>query len=146
MTTPSLYNLNALKKIVDEALDGLVTRISVDYKLDIHELKQKYFGESVDSGEQPSSSNNANGNGPKKKGRKKKVQDNVIETVEYTYEDITYLVDKNNNVYTYNLENPTMVGKKLVDGTIKFHKKYAPAHSSKQDNPLFEKEDDDLDA
>lgn len=137
----SLYNVNSFKKLVDEALETLVTRISVDYKLDINELKEKYF--TVSSIGEGSNNQNQSNELPKKKGRKKKVQDNVIETVEYLYEDITYLVDKNNNVYTYNLETPTMVGKKLVDGTIKFHKKYVPAHSNKQNNPLFETEEDD---
>lgn len=119
-----LYSLEAFKKIVDSALENLVVKISVDYELNLDELKTKYLAFKPSEEAEPKP--------PKKKGRKKKVQDNVIETVEYIYQDIKYLVDKHNNVYTYNIESPTQVGKKLADGSIKFHKKYKP--------PTFETE------
>ena len=130
----SLYNVDAFKKIVDDALETLVARIAIDYKLDVSELKTRYFGPNGSLGADGGSGNAEAPPAPKKKGRKKKVQDNVIETFEYAFEGETYLVDKNNNVYTYNVESPTMIGKKLVDGTIKFHKKYMPAKI----NPLYE--------
>lgn len=57
---------------------------------------------------------------PKKRGRKKKQKEELIETEEYDYNGITYLVDSDNNVYTYNVEQPVLVGTKLVDGRVKF--------------------------
>jgi hypothetical protein len=111
-----LYSIDAFRKIVDSALETLVTRISVDYELNIDELKAKYLTFQPHEAEVKT----------KKKGRKKKTTDNVIETVEYTFENIKYLVDKHNNVYTYNIDSPTQVGKKLADGSIKFHKRYKP--------------------
>lgn len=56
---------------------------------------------------------------PVTKSRKKKQKEEVIETEEYEYEGVKYLVDNQNNVYTYNIEEPALVGEKLVDGTVK---------------------------
>lgn len=117
MTTSTLYSIDSFRCLVDSALENLVTKISVDYNLNVEELKSKYLHGKIDDPDLAK---------PKKKGRKKKVSDNVIETVEYTFERIKYLVDKHNNVYTYNIESPTCVGKKLADGSVKFHKRYKP--------------------
>ncbi len=57
---------------------------------------------------------------PKKRGRKKKIKEELVETEEYEYNGVQYLVDKDNNVYTYNVEQPVLVGTKLIDGRIKF--------------------------
>jgi hypothetical protein len=51
--------------------------------------------------------------------RKKKQKEDVIETEEYEWDGVKYLVDNQNNVYTYNIEEPALVGEKLVDGTVK---------------------------
>jgi hypothetical protein len=56
----------------------------------------------------------------KARGRKKKTKDEFVSTTEFQYNGITYLIDQKNNVYTYNIESPTFIGEKLVDGTIKF--------------------------
>jgi hypothetical protein len=56
---------------------------------------------------------------PVTKSRKKKQKEEVIETEEYEYDGVKYLVDNQNNVYTYNIEEPALVGEKLVDGTVK---------------------------
>lgn len=140
MTTATLYSIDSFRCLVDSALENLVTKISVDYNLNVEELKSKYLqGGKI---EDPELSK------PKKKGRKKKVSDNVIETVEYTFENIKYLVDKHNNVYTYNIESPTCVGKKLADGSVKFHKRYKPPpHAStteEADAPLPPTEDEEI--
>lgn len=124
MTTATLYSIDSFRCLVDSALENLVTKISVDYNLNIEELKTKYLNGKIEDQDV---------NKPKKKGRKKKVADNVIETVEYSFENIKYLVDKHNNVYTYNIESPTCVGKKLADGSVKFHKKYKPPSASESD-------------
>jgi hypothetical protein len=56
----------------------------------------------------------------KKRGRKKKQKDEFIETEEYEYDGTKYLVDSNNNVYTFNVEEPHLIGERFVDGTIRF--------------------------
>lgn len=61
---------------------------------------------------------------PKKstRGRKKKVAEEYLDTTEYKYNGITYLIDDKNNVYTYDLVAPKRIGEKLIDGTVKFIK------------------------
>jgi hypothetical protein len=39
----------------------------------------------------------------------------------FTKDDVTYLVDGDNNLYTYNLEQPEKVGILLVDGNVKIN-------------------------
>lgn len=56
----------------------------------------------------------------KRRGRKKKQKDEFIETEEYDYDGNKYLVDSNNNVYTFNIEEPHLIGERFVDGTIRF--------------------------
>lgn len=58
---------------------------------------------------------------PQKRGRKKKEKEEFIETEECEYDGKVYLVDKKNVVYTNNMESPTIIGQRLVDGTIKFY-------------------------
>ena len=58
---------------------------------------------------------------PQKRGRKKKEKEEFIETEECEYRGQVYLVDKKNIVYTNNMDSPTIVGERLVDGTIKFY-------------------------
>ena len=116
-----------VSKIIEDEIEMLVKKISVDYKLDLEELKKKYELMFINYPEVVAET-------PKKqRGRKKKVKDEYISTNEYLYNGVTYLVDQKNNVYTYNVESPTQIGEKLVDGTIKFVKGYvsreAPTHS-----------------
>lgn len=106
-------------------LDILAT-ISSDYDIDIEELKEKYGSRpfTIDLGKVKKKPNPQGTDGvpnePKKRGRKKKPREELIETVEYEYNDVKYLVDNNNNVYTHNIEQPVYVGTKLIDGRIKF--------------------------
>lgn len=58
----------------------------------------------------------------KKRGRRKKSKDEFLETEEHEFEGVTYLVDAQNLVYTYNIEAPVFVGHRLADGTIKLLK------------------------
>ena len=37
---------------------------------------------------------------------------------EYVFEDVTYLIDANNNVYSFDIEAPRLIGERFVDGTI----------------------------
>lgn len=57
---------------------------------------------------------------PKKRGRKKKQKEEVIEMEEYMYDGVVYLIDANNNVYTFDLDAPHLIGERFVDGTVRF--------------------------
>jgi hypothetical protein len=90
--------------IISESLLNLLKNIALDYNIDYEELKTKYYCDQ-----------NAL---KKRRGRKKKIKDEYIETEEYIYDGKTYLVDSNNIVYTNNAKNPVMIGKRLPDGSI----------------------------
>jgi hypothetical protein len=85
-------------------LYDVLVNVSQTYDIPIDELAAKYL-------------NNKN-----KRGRKKILKEEYIETVEYVYDGIVYLVDDNNTVYTNNLDSHQVIGEKLVDGSIKFYK------------------------
>lgn len=95
--------------------------IAKDYNLDFKELVKKYMSKTMASSdpepdpEAPTSSTDA----PKKRGRKKKQKDEMLETQEYEWDGTKYLLDANNNVFTYDVDNPKLIGEKLVDGTIR---------------------------
>ena len=56
-----------------------------------------------------------------KRGRKKKcVNNNIIATRLEIIDNIEYLVDIDNNIYTYNIENPEWIGKKNILGKIEY--------------------------
>ena len=56
-----------------------------------------------------------------KRGRKKKhVDNNTIATRLENIDGEEYLVDVDNNVYTYNIENPEWIGKKNILGKIEY--------------------------
>ena len=120
MASLSISTLSAdIANGVTVYLQGVLEDIAKVYKLDANELKEKYLD--VTS---PAATDNTE---KKKRGRKKKVKDEFIETYEHEYEGEKYLVDNNNNVYTYNVDEPMLIGEMLVDGTIKT---YAHANSS----------------
>lgn len=52
--------------------------------------------------------------------RKKKQSEDYIEVREMEYDNVVYLVDGENNVYTNNARCPRFVGKKLVNGVVVF--------------------------
>ena len=43
-----------------------------------------------------------------------------VEMFEFLYEKKVYLVDNDDNIYSYNIKNPKFLGKRLADGTIEF--------------------------
>lgn len=88
----------------------LLKLIAHDYDLNEDELIQRYMG--LDCNDIPI-----------KKVTKKKRND-CIETEEYTYNGIVYLIDSKDQVYTYNLDKPMLIGDKLLDGSIKFSQEY----------------------
>ena len=94
-----------INNIFIEYVVSLLESISAEYDIDLNELKDKYldFNPSV-----------------KKRGRKKKIKDEYIETEEFDFNGKVYLVDANNVVYSNNVKNPVMLGKKKTDGTITF--------------------------
>ena len=85
-------------------LETILRDISETYSISLEALKEKYISESKTS---------------KKRGRKKLVKEEYIETEEFMYCGITYLVDNNNLVYTNDIESPVLIGERLVDGTVK---------------------------
>ena len=102
-------NLNAAL-LADKA--ELLRLIARDYELDAEELIGKYI------------STDKNAELYKKLYHNKKKRQEYVETEEYTFDGVTYLVDGRNQVYTYDLEKPMMVGEKLIDGSIKFFPAY----------------------
>lgn len=116
-TMSTLCNIcTDINGLVKEHLKLVLENIALTYNLNEQELKDKYIGgdhggntgNTVDSVQEK-----------KKRGRKKKQKDEFIEAEEYEYEGQKYLVDGSNNVYTYNIEEPTLIGERLVDGTVK---------------------------
>lgn len=99
---------------VNEQLQHTLSLIAKDYDLSFDELKEKY-GTPLPITNKTEAKKEA-----KKRGRKKKQKEEVIETEEYEYNNVIYLVDKDNNVYTNDVERPVLVGTKLVDGRIKY--------------------------
>ncbi len=102
-----------LTVIINEEIDNVLKSISIKYSIDYNELRSQFI---------KNKDNTTNKKVPQKRGRKKKEKEEFIETEEYDYNGVTYLIDKKNVVYTNNTEAPTIVGERLVDGTIKFFK------------------------
>lgn len=100
---------------VNEQLQHTLSLISKDYEISFEELKEKY-GTPLPL----THKNNEVKKEAKKRGRKKKQKEEVIETEEYEYNGVIYLVDKDNNVYTNDVQRPVLVGTKLVDGRVKY--------------------------
>ncbi len=113
---------NILKQI-EISLKEILSDIASTYNLNKDELINKYLPDTVDKGKKIKKSKENDTNvviEKKKRGRKKKEKDEIIKTYEYEYQNNKYLVDENNNVYTFDLEHPVFVGEKLIDGTIRF--------------------------
>ena len=109
-----------LKKFVDSEIDVILNDISKNYNLNYDELNKKYLNTTCST----TPCNTENSSLPKKRGRKKKTKEEYIETQEFEYQGVTYLLDsKTNNIYSNNVEAPTLLGIKLIDGSINFHKK-----------------------
>lgn len=113
--TNSAYNLDSIKTSIDTILLNLVDKIALDYNLDANELKTKYGLMAVPSApEAPAPT-------PKPRAGRKKNKNEFTEMTKYIYNGESYLMDKQNNIYTYNLESPTLIGVKLVNGEVKLN-------------------------
>lgn len=119
--------LDVLSNHVRNHANDILVSISKDYNIDIDELTEKYGSRpiTIDIGKNKKTKNTHGPDGlpiePKKRGRKKKQREELIETEEYEFNGIKYLLDNDNNVYTYNVEQPVFVGTKLIDGRVKFN-------------------------
>lgn len=91
-------------------IEQVLVDVSTTYDIPLNDLKSRF--DSLKDESQDSS--------PRKRGRRKKQKEEFIEMEEIIYEGTTYLVDANNNVYTFNLEAPHMIGERFVDGTVRF--------------------------
>ena len=107
----STYDVTPITDFVNTTLFGVLKKISQDYSLDINELCQKYDVVMLEEKKKP-------------KVKKQKEQNDLIPMQEFMYEETKYLVDKKNNVYTYNVEKAIKIGQKLINGTVKFNKTY----------------------
>lgn len=52
---------------------------------------------------------------------RKRIVNDTIKTYKFTYKNEFYLVDDHNNVYTFDIEKPKIIGIKLIDNSIKFY-------------------------
>lgn len=113
-TGKTIKNMIPKKDIdVQHIKEDLLLRISNDYKINYNELFDKY----ISSTKITRPNNEAN-----------KVKDNIvprksfelIKTCKFIHNDIEYLIDDNNNIYTNNIEKPKVVGLRLIDKSIKF--------------------------
>lgn len=125
--------------IFKEHLTVVVKAICDDYGLEFEEVRSKYIENPLQNIETPknqtksskkkdgpstSGDGKSSGSSTVSKPRRassKKNKNDLIETTEFVYQGTTYLVDKKKNVYTYDTENPKLVGLKLVDDSIKFY-------------------------
>jgi hypothetical protein len=78
--------------------------------------------------EQNSSTKKKNNSGPKQSTKKNentqlalKKRTDLVKTYVFNYEGVDYLVDNKNNVFTFNIDNPRVIGIKLIDNTVKFY-------------------------
>lgn len=119
--------LEVISHHVKTHTSDILEMISKDYDIDIEELKNKYGSKpfTIDLGKikkkaVPLQNSDGVPTEPKKRGRKKKPREELIETEEYEFNGTKYLVDNDNNVYTHNIEAPVYIGTKLIDGRVKF--------------------------
>lgn len=127
-TKVSKLLVDVIASHVNEHTDTVLKAVATQYNLDYDDLKETCgkITPAIEIGKNKkkiTKEANSNGNDealePKKRGRKKKVKEEMIATEEYVFEGVTYLVDSNNNVYTYNVEAPVLIGTKLIDGRVK---------------------------
>jgi len=110
---------NEIQRLVQRHVAGILENISGKYNLDVEELRTLYLDGDVDF----TPTNSTDVAEKKKRGRKKKQKDEYIEVEEYEYERNKYLVDSQNNVYTHDVDQPILVGERLVDGTVRLFEK-----------------------
>ncbi len=103
-----------IREMMDREILSVLECISDEYQIPIQELKSKYISMHTSV---------ITPTGPKKRGRKKKItenEDEYIETEVITYHDHKYLLDNRGVVYSYNIKQPTIIGKMQNNGTILF--------------------------
>ena len=100
------------KNSIEMEKEQLLLKISKDYNIDYSELVDKYMNTQKKVAKVLSSSY-----------YKKKNSSYIIKTVKITHEGIDYLLDEENNIYTFNIDKPEIVGLKLIDGNIKLFNK-----------------------
>lgn len=107
-----------LQSALQDAIKDILQDIAVKHNLSFEDLCTTYIdGKSVP----PPPIANVKDDAPKKRGRKKKQKEEMIETEEIVYEGKTYLVDDKNTVYTNAPNAPVVVGERLVNNNIKFY-------------------------
>lgn len=99
------YATASVQSLLYDTLCDFLQNIANDYDISYEELKYRYLDSSSIK---------------RKRGPKKKIPDEYIETEEIEYQGETYLVDNNNIVYSNNVKNPVILGKRKNDGTIIF--------------------------
>ena len=121
MAEPSRLTNKVSKMILDvvmtqvhDQLHHTLKAISDEYEIPLEDLVQKHGTPMPLFTTTPAKKEG------KKRGRKKKQKEELIETEEYEYNGTTYLIDKDHNVYTNDVNAPVLVGTKLVDGRIKY--------------------------
>jgi hypothetical protein len=95
-----------MESAFNKKLSKILDEIAEKYNLNAEELQKTYIPN------------------VKKRGRRKKKTDEIIEMTEYIYEGDKFLIDSKNTVYTFEPESPLVIGEKLIDGTIKFNHNY----------------------
>jgi hypothetical protein len=105
-------NIQSVFNLLQQTFFSMLDDISKTYNIDRQELVDRYMANVC------CEMDNTNVMGPKKRGRKKKIKDDFIETEEYEYDGKTYLVDKNNIVYSNDTQKPSVLGKRMSDGRI----------------------------
>lgn len=119
--------LDVVSNHVRNHTNDILLSISNDYNIKLDELIEKYGSKpvTIDIGKNKKTKVTHGPDGlpiePKKRGRKKKQREELVETEEYEFNGVKYLVDKDNNVYTHNIDQPVYIGTKLIDGRIKFN-------------------------
>ena len=129
--------VQSILTIFRDHLETVVKEICDEHDLDFESVRKKYIDSPVENTKKPKSSKKSSkstkkvtevvelgdGDAGPSSGRsatRKKAKSELIETIEYVHDGTTYLVDKKKNVYSYDVDNPKLIGIKLVDGSIKF--------------------------
>jgi hypothetical protein len=102
--------MTSICSLVETAISDVIQHISVDYNIPYDELLIKYLNRSSIPKVVPK----------RKSRRKVREEAELLATEEYQYEGKTFLVDDSGTVYTYDLDNPTMIGTMMPNGTINF--------------------------
>ena len=119
------FNIDPLKEYMNTTVYELCKKISEDFNLNLGDLTTKYsiMPPPLAIIETPTPKKlKKTSSSPGGSGRKKKVvATEFVEMTELMHEDVKYLVDNDNNIYTYDLDAPKLIGQKLVNGAVKWN-------------------------